>query len=128
MATIEKRKLDDGTISYRVKIRLKGHAPENATFSRLTDAREWVQKTEAEIKAGRHFGASKRHTLNELIDSYESSPRHKDFQSSALPTELLGHTETRIIAGSSHHVNAHCALKSKRGVSLIPARLSRPPV
>ncbi|HUX54728.1 MAG TPA: hypothetical protein VMV56_09960, partial [Williamwhitmania sp.] len=63
MASIEKRKLDDGTTSYRVKIRLKGHAPESATFSRLTDAREWVQKTEADIKAGRHFGASKRHTL-----------------------------------------------------------------
>ncbi len=81
MATIEKRKLDDGTTSYRVKIRLKGHAPESATFSRLTDAREWIQKTEADIKAGRHFGASKRHTLNELIDSYESSAKHKELKS-----------------------------------------------
>ncbi|WP_287819632.1 site-specific integrase [Achromobacter sp.] len=90
MATIEKRKLDDGTISYRVKIRLKGHAPENATFSRLTDAREWVQKTEAEIKAGRHFGASKRHTLNELIDSYESSPRHKELKSAREMRTRLG--------------------------------------
>jgi hypothetical protein len=26
MASIEKRKLDDGTTSYRVKVRLKGHA------------------------------------------------------------------------------------------------------
>lgn len=81
MATIEKRKLDDGTTSYRVKIRLKGHAPESATFTRLTDAREWVQKTEADIKAGRHFGASKRHTLNELINSYESSAKHKELKS-----------------------------------------------
>jgi integrase len=80
MATIEKRKLDDGSTSYRVKIRLKGHAPENATFSRLTDAREWVQKTEADIKAGRHFGTSKRHTLNELIDSYENSAKHKELK------------------------------------------------
>lgn len=81
MATIEKRKLDDGTTSYRVKIRLKGYAPESATFARLTDAREWVQKTEADIKAGRHFGASRRHTLNELIDSYEKSTKHKELKS-----------------------------------------------
>jgi integrase len=83
MATIEKRKLDDGTTSYRVKVRLKGHAPESATFSRLTDAREWIQKTEADMKAGRHFGASKRHTLSELIDSYEKSAQHKELKSAA---------------------------------------------
>lgn len=81
MASIEKRKLDDGTTSYRVKVRLKGHAPESATFSRLTDARKWIQKTEADIKAGRHFGASKRHTLNELIDSYEKSKQHTELKS-----------------------------------------------
>lgn len=81
MATIEKRKNDDNTTSYRVKIRLRGYTPESATFSRLTDAREWIQKTEADIKAGRHFGASKRHTLNELIDSYEASKQHKELKS-----------------------------------------------
>lgn len=81
MAAIEKRKLDDGTTSYRVKIRLKGHQPESATFGRLTDAREWIQKTEADIKAGRHFGASKRHTLNDLIESYEKSAQHKELKS-----------------------------------------------
>lgn len=81
MASIEKRKNDDGSTSYRVKVRLKGYAPESATFSRLTDAREWLQKTEADIKAGRHFGASKRHTLNDLIDSYEKSAKHKELKS-----------------------------------------------
>lgn len=81
MATIEKRKLDDGTTSYRVKVRLKGYPQESATFSRLTDAREWVQKTEADMKAGRHFGASKRHTLIDLIDSYEKSAQHKALKS-----------------------------------------------
>lgn len=90
MASIEKRKLDDGTTSYRVKIRLKGHAPESATFSRLTDAREWVQKTEADIKAGRHFGASRRHTLNELIDSYEKSAKHKELKSAKEMRARLG--------------------------------------
>lgn len=78
MACIEKRVNDDGSTSYRVKVRLKGNAPESATFTRLTDAREWVKKTEADMKAGRHFGISKRHTLVELLNRYEES---KDFQS-----------------------------------------------
>src|ERR1035437_4386482 len=70
MATIQKRISKDGATSYRVQIRLKGFPPESASFERLTDAKEWTQKTEANMKAGRHFGASKRHTFNELADEY----------------------------------------------------------
>ncbi len=70
MATIEKRSTGDGSLSYRVKVRIKGFAPETASFDRLTDAREWGRKTEADMKAGRHFGHSKIHTLNELADEY----------------------------------------------------------
>ena len=65
MATIRKR--GDG---YHVQIRLKGFEPETASFSRLTDAKEWVSKTETDMRSGRHFGHSKRHTFNELADEY----------------------------------------------------------
>ena len=75
MATIEKRVTDGGT-SYRVKVRLKGYPPETATFERLTDAKEWAAKTEADMKAGRHFGEVKRHTFQELADEY--APHAKD--------------------------------------------------
>ena len=76
MATIQKRISKDGATSYRVQIRLKGFPPESASFERLTDAKEWAKKTEANMKAGRHFGASKRHTFNELADEY--LPHAKD--------------------------------------------------
>ena len=75
MATIEKRTTDNG-IAYRAKIRLRGFPPESATFERLTDAREWAKKIEADIKEGRNFGQSKRHTFKELADEYE--PHAKD--------------------------------------------------
>lgn len=81
MAAIEKRKNEDGTVGYRVKIRLKGHPPESATFTRKTDANDWANKTEADIKAGRHFGASKLHTLCDLLDAYEKSPAHTRLKS-----------------------------------------------
>lgn len=73
MATIQKRKNDDGTTSYRVMIRLKGFPSTSATFTRLTDAREWGAKTENEMKAGRYFGASKHKTLSDMLDKYEAS-------------------------------------------------------
>ena len=80
MATIETRIADDGSKAYRVKIRLKGHPTEQATCARLTDAKRWVQITEAAIREGRHFKTSeaKRHTLGDLIDRYvkEVVPRH----------------------------------------------------
>lgn len=73
MATIETRRARDGTTSFRVKIRLRGHPPASASFSRRTDAKRWVQQTEAAIRDGRYFRTSeaRRHTLAELIDRYE---------------------------------------------------------
>lgn len=73
MASIEKRIREDGTTSYRVKIRLKGRSPETATFKRMTDARAWAKKIEADMTASRYFGVSKRHTVAELLDRYAAS-------------------------------------------------------
>lgn len=72
MATIEKRTNLDETTSYRAKVRLKGYPTQSATFSRLTDAKKWVQDTESAIREGRHFktNAAKKHTLKELINRY----------------------------------------------------------
>ena len=76
MAAIEKRTTKDGATAYRVKVRLRGFAPETATFERLTDARAWGSQTENDMKKGRHFGQSKRHTFHELADEYQ--PHAKD--------------------------------------------------
>ena len=76
MATIEKRTTGDGKTTYRVKVRIKGFTPETASFERLTDAKQWAAKTEADIRAGRYFGQSKRHTFNDLADEY--LPHAKD--------------------------------------------------
>jgi integrase len=72
MANIEKRSDSKGRTSYRVKVRLKGHPAQSATFERLTDARKWAQATEAAIREGRHFKTTeaKRRTLGELVDRY----------------------------------------------------------
>lgn len=72
MASIEKRIDSRGNATYRVKVRLKGHPAEIATFDSLTKAKKWASSTESAIREGRHFASSeaKRHTLAELIDRY----------------------------------------------------------
>ena len=69
MATIQTRKTESGT-RYRVQVRLRGHPPVSASFERRTDARKWVQQTEAAIREGRYFPTheAKRRTLADLVD------------------------------------------------------------
>lgn len=72
MATITKRTGKNGT-TYRVQVRVKGYPLESASFDRLTDAKRWAADTESAIKAGKHFGAARRRTFDDLADEYEES-------------------------------------------------------
>tara|TARA_R110000782_G_scaffold268961_3_gene366209 strand:+ start:7762 stop:8856 length:1095 start_codon:yes stop_codon:yes gene_type:complete len=72
MAIIEERKGRNGLTVYRAKIRLKGRRPESKTFERKTDARDWAQQREAELKRSRAFGTAEtaHKTIADLIDRY----------------------------------------------------------
>ncbi len=72
MATIEKRQREKESVSYHVKVRLKGFPTQFATFKRLTDAKRWAQETETNLRDGRFFKTSeaKKHTLAEAIVRY----------------------------------------------------------
>ena len=72
MASIQKRVNKAGDVSYRVQVRIKGRPTETATFARLTDARQWAQQTEADIRRGKYFQTSeaRKHTMSETIDRY----------------------------------------------------------
>ncbi len=72
MAAINKHTDANGQTSYRVRVRLKGHPVQSATFKRKTDATKWAQQTEVAIREGRYFNKTVSHkmTLNELIDRY----------------------------------------------------------
>lgn len=72
MPTIEPRVLGDGSLAYRVRVRLHGAPVATATFSRRTDAVRWGQTTESEIRHGRYFKSesARRHTVQEALDRY----------------------------------------------------------
>ena len=73
MATFQKRKSKAGIVHYRVQVRLKGHAPQTATFKRLTDAKIWAQNTESGIRDGRYFQTveARKHSVSELVKRYK---------------------------------------------------------
>lgn len=72
MGTIFKRKSSDGKLSYTARVRKKGFPASNATFSRLTDAKVWIEQEEAKIRQGIHLDyiEAKKHTLAEALDRY----------------------------------------------------------
>src|SRR4030095_5027147 len=72
MATIDTRQSNDGRITYRVRVRVKGHSTQTATFSKLADARKWAHITEGAVLQDKHFpgNESKKHTMSEVIYRY----------------------------------------------------------
>lgn len=68
----ERKRKKDGKTTYKAVIRVKGYPTMTATFERKTDARNWINENEPQMKKGKHikdYEASK-HTLSELIDRY----------------------------------------------------------
>lgn len=72
MATIQKRIQKDGKTTFHVRIRRKGQPLQCGTFTNISKAKEFVQRTEASMKEGRYLKTveAKKHTLAELIDRY----------------------------------------------------------
>lgn len=72
MANIQARKAKDGSTSFRVQVRLRGHPPISRSFERRTDARLWAQQMEASIRKGDALptNEARKHTLGALVDRY----------------------------------------------------------
>ncbi len=49
MATFDQRIGPDGKTVYRVRVRRKSYATQDATFSKLSEAKKWAQVTEGTV-------------------------------------------------------------------------------
>jgi hypothetical protein len=69
---IEERIASDGTVSYRVKVRIKGFPLVSFTEERITDAVRRKKEVEVDIKRGKYFqtAEAQKHTFGELVDRY----------------------------------------------------------
>lgn len=72
MASIKTITDEDGNEKHQVRVRIKGHVPQFATFTRITDARKWAKQTESAVQEGRFFktNEARKPILAEAIDRY----------------------------------------------------------
>lgn len=92
MGTIEERiSNNDGEVTYRAKVRIKGAPSQSATFSRKTDAKRWIQKTETDIREGRHLkqAKSQKNTVEDVIERYLAILEHDNPKRAKDVTRLL---------------------------------------
>jgi integrase len=136
MASIQERIAEDGSKSYRVQVRLKGHKTESATFRRKTDAKRWAVQLEAAIREGRHFksSAAKKHTLGDVVDRYVSTilptkPKnqraqaiHLDWWKQNLGHVVLSDLTTSLIGDYRDRLSAE---RTPRGTPRAPATVNR---
>ena len=77
MGWIHKRERKKGTV-YRAIVRITGYPQQQKTFNRLTDAKLWVQQTEASIRTGEFKNVVKTaasKTLNDVIARFRREIR-----------------------------------------------------
>jgi integrase len=76
MASIQRRTSPrTGRVSYRVQVRLRGHASQSGTFRRRKDAERWASSIEAGIREGRYFpyALARRTRFADLVQRYRLS-------------------------------------------------------
>lgn len=74
MATITKREGKRG-VTYEVQIRLSKKKSTYQSFKKLTDAKRWAEKTEAEVRANRYglIAESQKRTFKDAVERYRKT-------------------------------------------------------
>lgn len=123
MATIERRVSPEGTVRYRVRVRLHGNNTVSKTFIRKTDAQNWAQKMEVAIRQEEYQidPPWRRKSLADLIDRYIAEilprkPRTAPYQRTQLNAwrEALGHLRVADVT-PAHIVDARQRLLDTPG-------------
>jgi integrase len=62
----------DGTEVFHAEVRMRGHDKQRQSFRTKTQAKKWIQDTEAAIRDGRYksISAARKHTVGDLIDRF----------------------------------------------------------
>ncbi|WP_284452578.1 tyrosine-type recombinase/integrase [Parachlamydia acanthamoebae] len=79
MGSIRELPIKNGGNSYHAEVRLKGFPPQRRVCRTKTQAKQWIQDTEAAIRDGRFKNQSKsrKHTVAEMIDRFATTiPQH----------------------------------------------------
>jgi integrase len=80
MATFTKRVNSDGSVSYKVQVRINGYPARTSSHTTERAAKRWASTIEASMHEGRHFRglAARRNTLADAIKRYLEERPGKD--------------------------------------------------
>ena len=80
MATITRRLNSDGSVSYKVQVRIEGYPSRTSSHRTERAAKRWGVQREAEMIEGRHFrgAATRSKTLADAIKRYLEEHPGKD--------------------------------------------------
>jgi len=80
MPAINTYRAKDGSLSYRVRVRVKGQPLQTASFPTLKDAQKWAKVREGEMLTGKHFPQPTNYTVADLITRYADDvlPRKRE--------------------------------------------------
>jgi integrase len=84
MATFQRRKNGDGTVSFLAQVRIKPFHPTARAFSRKSDAQEWADRLERELRAQRQGGVRRdvtSMTVASLVAEYLADPETQALRS-----------------------------------------------
>ena len=83
MGSIRERTNHQGKTVFYAEVRRKGFPTAYQSFTRLTDARFWIQDMESNLRSGRYQPQTEapRHTLADAIDRYLNEDRAKRLKS-----------------------------------------------
>ena len=117
---IDRIELKDGTVHYRVRIRIKGHKPVSKNFKTLTHAKRWKRVTEGQIEKGLYvsFSKAEQYTVSDAISRYRKEilpnklkdyrnvSRHLDRWEKELGYLKLNHVTPSVIAEVRDHLSS----------------------
>lgn len=91
MSDIQERKTKKGP-RFTARLRIKGFPTQTQTFPNKTLAKEWLKKTETELKQGyvNPHSRAEKYTINNIIDAYEKNvlPTKKPKEQKQIKTML----------------------------------------
>ncbi len=120
MASIYKRKNDDGTTVWRAVVRIKGYPTVCNHFERKQEAEDWAQGVERQIKAGQfQFDQHNQiRTFAELTNRYTQDGALEHHRSGDDTKRHLAYWKTRLGAYALVHITPELKLPKRRSFEI----------
>ena len=136
MASVYKRKNNDGTTCWRAVVRIKGHPSVSNHFERKQEADDWAADIERQIRLGQYrfdrYGVT--NTLSNLADRYLHDGALEHHRSAKDMVRHINYWKTRLGAFALVHITSELIGKERqllqdtpksKGPKLTPATVNR---